>query len=147
VFGQTAQTPILTLFKMTKAVYLSLSLLLAIACTSTNKTVEKSTSEASVLPDSIYRFTVSFISIGSGIDGKERQRFNVFVAQFNSDNEVTITPEMVNWGREGETDYCIEMADLSDDLQTKFIAETKELLNASTLVRYKENSVCRQKRH
>lgn len=131
---------------MIKIISISISILLAIACNSTKKTTENNTTKAIVLPDSIYRFNVSFISIGSGTDGKAKQQFNEFITQFNISNKVTITPEIVNWGREGETDYCLKLADLSNDLQTKFINDTKVLLKSSKLIRYKENSTCRQKR-
>jgi hypothetical protein len=96
--------------------------------------------------DSIYRFNVSFISIGSGTDSKAKQQFNDFITQFNNNNKVTITPEIVSWGREGETDYCLKLNDLNIELQNKFIADTKELLKNSKLIRYKENTVCKPKR-
>ena len=123
-----------------------MSLLLAIACNSTKKITENSTAKSTVLPDSIYRFNVSFISIGSGTDSKAKQQFNDFITQFNNNNKVTITPEIVNWGREGETDYCLKLNGLNSELQNKFIADAKELLKNSKLIRYKENIVCRPKR-
>ena len=121
-------------------------LLMAIACNSGKKITENSTAKYTVLPDSIYRFNVSFISIGSGTDSKAKQQFNDFITQFNNNNKVTITPEIVNWGREGETDYCLKLNGLNSELQNKFIADAKELLKNSKLIRYKENSVCKSKR-
>lgn len=131
---------------MIKIISISMILLLAIACNSTKKTTENKNAKSIILPDSIYRFNVSFISIGSGTDSKAKQQFNEFITQFSNNNRVTITPEIVSWGREGETDYCLKLAELNNDLQNKFIAETKELLKTSKLIRYKENSTCRQKR-
>jgi hypothetical protein len=146
VFGRTAQTPILIMINMIKIISISMSLLLALACNSTKKTTENNNAKSIILPDSIYRFNVSFISIGSGTDSKAKQQFNEFITQFSNNNSVTITPEIVSWGREGETDYCLKLSGLNNDLQNKFIAETKELLKTSKLIRYKENSACRQKR-
>jgi len=146
VFGRTALTPILILINMIKIISISLSILIAISCNSTKKTTENNNAKSIVLPDSIYRFNVSFISIGSGTDSKAKQQFNEFITQFNNNNKVTITPEIVSWGREGETDYCLKLTDLNNELQNKFILETKELLKTSKLIRYKENSTCRQKR-
>lgn len=120
--------------------------LLAIACNSTKKATENNNAKSIILPDSIYRFNVSFISIGSGTDSKAKQQFNEFITQFNNDNRVIITPEIVSWGREGEIDYCLKLAELNNDLQNKFIADTKEILKNSKLIRYKENSTCRQMR-
>jgi hypothetical protein len=131
---------------MIKVISISLSILFAIACNSTKKTTDNNNAKSNVLPDSIYRFNVSFISIGSGTDSKAKQQFNEFITQFNNNNKVTIKPEIVSWGREGETDYCIKLSDLNNELQNKFIADTKELLKTSKLIRYKENSACRQKR-
>ena len=134
------------MINMIKLFTLSLSIIFAIACNSTKKTTENNNAKSIILPDSIYRFNVSFISIGSGTDSKAKQQFNEFITQFSNNNSVTITPEIVSWGREGETDYCLKLSELNNDLQNKFIAETKELLKISKLVRYKENSACRPKR-
>lgn len=146
MFGQSAQTLALICGIMIKIISISLSILLAIACNSSKKTLENTTAKSIVLADSIYRFNVSFISIGSGTDSKAIQQFNAFIILFNSTNKVTIVPEIVAWGREGETDYCLKLSELNVELQNKFIADTKELLKNSKLVRYKENSVCKQKR-
>lgn len=131
---------------MIKVLSITICLLLAIACNSAKKATENNNAKSIILPDSIYRFNVSFISIGSGTDSKAKQLFNEFITQFNNNNRVIITPEIVSWGREGETDYCLKLAELNNDLQNKFIADTKEMLKTSKLIRYKENSTCRQKR-
>ena len=131
---------------MIKILSISIGLLLAIACNSTKKATENNNAKSIILPDSIYRFNVSFISIGSGTDSKAKQQFNEFITQFNNNNSVIITLEIVSWGREGETDYCLKLAELNNDLQNKFIADTKEILKTSKLIRYKENSTCRQMR-
>jgi hypothetical protein len=107
---------------------------------------QNQTSPNTVLPDSIYRFTVSFISIGSGTDRTARQQFSQFIETFSKENNVKINTEMTNWGREGEIDYCLKLSELNNKQQEKFIADTKELLKKSELVRYYENSICRRKR-
>lgn len=104
------------------------------------------TPNVSALPDSIYRFTVSFISIGAGTDRNAKEKFNQFILQFNEKNKVNIIAETANWGREGETDYCLKLNELSKQQQDQFITETKELLKSSTLVRYTENSMCKHKK-
>lgn len=96
-----------------------------------------------LLPDSIYRFTVSFISIGSGIDHQAREEFMGFIKQFGEQNSVTIRTEKSSWGREGESDYCMKLAELSSDLQEQFITQVKDILKNSKRVRYRENSTCR----
>ncbi len=136
---------------MKKIILFSLLLFTLIACkhpkkAAVNKPAEQQTSQAVVLPDSIYRFTVSFISIGAGTDHKAKEKFNQFILQFNEKNKVTILVETANWGREGETDYCLKLSELNKQQQDQFIVETKEVLKSSTLVRYTENSMCRHKR-
>ena len=131
---------------MINIILISIVILLAFACNSTKKTTENNNAKSIVLPDSIYRFCVSFISIGNGTDSKAKQQFNEFLTQFNNNNKVKITPEIASWGREGETDYCMKLDELNNVLQKKFIVDSKEILKTSNLIRYKENSTCRQKR-
>jgi hypothetical protein len=50
--------------------------------------------------------------------------------------------ETFRWGREGEIDYCLKLSELNNQQQVKFIADTKELLKKSELVRYYENRAC-----
>jgi hypothetical protein len=146
VFGNIDQTPVLIMINMIKLISISILILLASACNSKKIATENNNVKSIVLPDSIYRFNVSFISIGSGIDSKAKQQFNEFITQFNNKNKLTIIPEIVSWGREGETDYCLKLAELSSELQNKFITDTKKLLKTSKLIRYKENSTCKQNR-
>ncbi len=146
MFGRAAQTPILITLRMIKLFTLSLSIIFAIACNSSKKTIANKSAQSTTVKDSTYRFNVSFISIGSGIDSKAKQQFNEFVEQFNNKNKVTITPEITTWGREGETDYCIKLEELSSEIQKIFINETKELLKNSKLIRYSENSMCKQRK-
>ena len=122
-----------------------IAIIIVIACNSTSKIAENKLQQKTILPDSIYRFTVSFISIGSGTDSEARQQFSRFIQQFNKENNITINTEITNWGREGEMDYCLKLNELNKQQQDRFIAETKKILKNSTLVRYNENSICEYK--
>ena len=93
------------------------------------------------------RFSVSFISIGAGTDGKAKDQFEQFIPAFEQKIKVKLAFEKIPWGREGEVDYCFDLTGLDTKKQTQFIAETKELLKGSTLVQYKENEPCQQKRN
>lgn len=95
----------------------------------------------------IYRFNISFISIGSGIDAKAKQQFLFFINVFETQNNIRIEMEKGNWGREGEIDYCLKLAQLNANEQTKLISDIKELLKNSKLVRYTENTICNNKRN
>jgi len=96
--------------------------------------------------DNIYRLNISFISIGSGTDGKAKQELLNYIKDFETKRNIKIEMETAKWGREGETDYCLKLAELNSDEQTKFISDIKELLKTSKLVRYSENTTCKNKR-
>ena len=94
----------------------------------------------------LYRFNVSFISIGSGIDSKAKQAFIEFIRSFEEKNKVKIIYETAPWGREGETDFCFKLSDLNKGNQIKFIADSKDNLKNSKLVRFTENTTCKNDR-
>lgn len=103
-----------------------------------------------VNPDPIVtatRLTVSFISIGEGIDFKTKEKFVKFVAGFESRNKVKLVSETVAWGREGEVDYCYDLATLKTQLRATFVQEAKALVNGNDLVKTKENTPCRKPRN
>ncbi len=121
-----------------KNLILILCLIAFASCKSTNETEAKHTIEEIQPTNSEVRFIVSFISKGSSIDFKSREKF---VAYLESNN---IEYNKVSWGREGEMDYCISISDSDEKTQAKLIEEIKTLLDASDLIRYKENTPCRE---
>ena len=109
-----------------------------------NKEDSKVTS-STVNNDSICRFQVSFISIGSGPDRPAKQKFTEFINNFNALNNLNITPKIVNWGREGEQDYCFKLEGIKTESQEKFISDSKLLFTGNTLVKCLENMPYRHK--
>ena len=100
-----------------------------------------------VNPDPIVtatRLTVSFISIGAGTDYKAKEKFEKFVAGFETRNKVKLVAEKVGWGREGEVDYCYDLATLKPLQRAAFVQETKALVNGNDLVQVRENKPCRK---
>lgn len=112
-----------------------------LSCHSNKQSTENNTPPV----DATSRFSVSFISIGAGTDGKAKDQFEQFMTAFEQKNNVKLKYEKINWGREGEVDYCFDLTGLDAKKRTQFVAETKELLQSSTLVQYKENEPCLQK--
>lgn len=104
-----------------------------------NKEESKVTS-LTVNSDSICRFQVSFISIGSGPDRQAKKTFNEFITDFNRLNMLSNTHKVVNWGREGEQDYCFSFLGINPEVQEKFISESKLLFTDNTLVKCFVNS-------
>jgi hypothetical protein len=93
----------------------------------------------------VYRLSVSFISIGEGIDYKAKEKYDAFIKEFARRNKVKEPQhETVNWGREGETDYCFTLRELPDaGMQAAFVKESKALVSGNELVLFKENTKCR----
>lgn len=105
----------------------------------------KTTQKAEVKTESTFtRFSVSFISVGGGIDKKAKSKFLNFIKEFDSLNQVTINYNISKWGKEGETDYCFTLAELKPEQQAKFINDCIELFKDHKLVRFKENEPCKR---
>ena len=84
----------------------------------------------------VYRLILSFISIGSGIDQTSREKVDAYIAAHGKKPVVN----KVSWGREGETDYCFTLKELSTDEQKTFVMDIKKLIVKPDLVQVKENS-------
>src|SRR6185369_17109930 len=60
-------------------------------------------------PDESYRLVVEFYSAGGGIDYKTQADFDKFVTTYTK----KVAFEHTSYGREGETDYCLKLNELS----------------------------------
>ena len=97
--------------------------------------------------DGTVRLSVSFYSIGSGINHEVQTAYLAKIAEFNKTNGVEVKPDVVNWGREGETDYCFALTGIKTKLQDAFVAESKAFLEGKEHVRITENVACRKPRN
>jgi len=124
-----------------KYMFFPLILCAMIACNNadevTSNKQELSTSIA--LSDSVLRFQVSFISVGSGIDHAAKQQLSDLITNFNATNQATIVPEIIQWGREGEKDFRFKMDGIDLGIQEKFVSECTALLTENPLVKIYEN--------
>ena len=82
-----------------------------------------------------YRLIISFISQGSGIDGKTQEKVITFIKKLPSKPVF----EMYQWGREGEVDYCLHLKELSSAKQKAFVKNVKKLIKGKELVLLLEN--------
>ena len=114
-----------------------------VSCHNTQKSTKQE--QESEIPNSdhqtIYRLIVSFYSPGNGIDHEMLQSFSSFLNEKHS----SLIYEKVNWGKEGERDYCFLLNELNSKQQEDFIEEAKEVLSSSERVRVKENQPCKHK--
>lgn len=123
--------------------YYTLILVVLSACSSkkgptdTTEVLEGIEANVSIIPS---RLIVSFYSPGNGID---HRALALFSADILSKNE-NITYSTVSWGREGERDYCFQLAELSAEEQVAFVEEVNTLLGSVKRVRILENQECRQ---
>ena len=108
------------------------------------KTEVETDSIASVQTENLkHRFKVSFISIGSGIDSKMKEKYFQFINKYETDNGVKLVYETLRWGKEGETNYCFDLKTLDEKKQETFISQSIEILKTSTIVYVDENAQCR----
>jgi hypothetical protein len=108
------------------------------SCESSKKLSEKTVTDSEIN----YRFRVSFFSIGSGIDGDAKQEYMNFLRSFEAKMNTNISYEVNQWGKEGETNFCFKLAELSEKDQLQFIAESKDKLKNAKNVRFIENEPC-----
>ena len=126
----------------------SLVSLACISCKSkkeATKTAEN-TATASISPAAeapvVYRLLVSFISKGAGPDSEKRTAFLAYVDGHPS----KIAYKTIAWGREGETDYCFNLSELSGKKDmVAFIESVKKIAASSDRIFVSENAECQHK--
>jgi hypothetical protein len=134
--------------------YLAFSTLLAssvlvIAC-KTKKTEEAKVSaptstQASKNADSVQLLNVRFFSIGSGIDYKSLNRFDIMMTNMQREDP-NIVYNKYPWGREGEVDCCIEVSRLPLEQKRVIEDSIRMVLSTSTNTRLSINKPCRTSR-
>jgi hypothetical protein len=58
---------------------------------------------------------------------------------------LTLSNEIIYWGKEGETDFCFKLENLNQNVQNEFITQSKALLKESDLVFISENTINKHK--
>jgi hypothetical protein len=126
----------------TKIILLCSIVMLSFACKHTKNT-EKTTTTPS---PTTYRAIVSFGSKGNGIDSKTIAALESYVITFGKKVDKTITFEKVNYGKEGEVDYCFALSELSKSKQDEFVQGLKNVTKSGQIVFVNENTVCSHKK-
>ncbi len=98
---------------------------------------------ASEATNDTYRFIASFYSVAAGPEADQIQKFETFLADYSQKIGRHIEVKEVNWGREGEVDYCLQLSEIASFDQEKFIAEAKSALRNATRVNFSENAPCK----
>ena len=119
--------------------------LASVACKSNKSTTSSATSTpassqntetADNASEQTYRIIVSFTSKGAGTSAEKREAFLKYV---ESHPKKPAYKEVL-WGREGETDYCLTLSELSKKEQITFVEEVKKNMAGSDQVLITENA-------
>ncbi len=95
-----------------KSILIVFAAILSCSCMSLKNTATaENPTKATDSDDTAAGFTVSFISIGGGIDGNAFTELNDLFVTFQKDNICKIEKSVRAWGREGEKDVCFKIID------------------------------------
>lgn len=109
------------------------------ATANTTDNTNTSTNSADVNAPKSYRLIVSFISIGTGVDGDAYSKLEKFV----QGHPKKPSYEKKRWGREGEEDFMFSLKEFKATDQAKFISDLKAAVGKSDRVLFKENEKSR----
>ena len=87
----------------------------------------------------VYRLTISFISRGEGIDYKTKENFEKWLKEQPKHPAFEVT----HWGREGETNFCLKLNELSTREQEIFVRDVRTQLTDKPLVIVSEYAACK----
>lgn len=140
--------------------FAAFTLFLAIffACKSTKNSGDKASDELTaknaVLNDPIaagdqasnvdsMRLVVYFFSVASGSDYEHIVKLEDYIGEYaHKHNKKVIDYQKKAWGREGETDFCLKLEELSPSEQESFILGVRDVLSTAQHVNIFENQPC-----
>lgn len=115
-----------------------IGLVMTNVCCKSKKEGSSSSTSTTETKTQKYRLMVTFISKGAGTDAAKREEFLKFV-ESHAKKPANVK---FQWGREGETDYCLTLTELSKSEQTAFVDAVKKIANGSDMMLINENTVC-----
>lgn len=113
-----------------------------ISCKSKQATTNSANTKTEDVTAGKFRLVVSFISKGAGPDRAKTASLIAYV-EAHSKKPVYI---IETWGREGESDYCFNLKELSKSEQADFVANITKMMAGSDMVSVKENAEPSRKR-
>jgi len=116
----------------------------SMSCKNTKKvsanTVESSTTEISKQTKvKEGGLTVSFISLGAGVDLKIKTKVDDAISAFEKSNSIKIVYEREAWGREGEFNYNFDLENLSTSQKEELHKILKETIGTTNMVHIKHS--------
>ena len=88
------------------------------------------------------RLVIQFYSIGEGAEFPISNAFEDSIGSYSRKMGKTIDYRKTSWGREGETDFCLKLNELSVAEQKDFISQTRIQLKTAKWVNIYENYPC-----
>lgn len=88
---------------------------------------------------STYHMVVTFKSIGMGIDRDTKAAFDAYL------NKKGIKPEVYHWGREGESDCCIDLSAFDEKERNLILNDLRDLLQNGKWIDVSEGVECLRK--
>jgi hypothetical protein len=115
--------------------------------TSTAKQEEKKVDSISQIriDSGSVRLVISFYSIGEGAEAPFMNALEDSIGSFSLRIGKNFDYEKTPWGREGETDFCMSLNELTPAEQADFINRTKITLSKAKWVHIYENAPCRHR--
>ena len=88
------------------------------------------------------RLVILFYSIGTGAEFPISNAFEDSIGSYSLKIGKTIDYKKTSWGREGETDFCLKLNELTSAEQLEFISMTRSQLKIAKWVNIFENYPC-----
>ena len=114
----------------------------SISCKSKQAATNLTNTKTEDVTPSKFRLVVSFISKGAGPDRVKTAALIAYVEAHPK--KPAFTQE--HWGREGETDYCFSLTELTKSEQIDFVTNVTKMMAGSDMVFIKENAESNHKR-
>lgn len=109
----------------------------AMSCKSKKETTTSITStQTAQAQTEKFRLVVSFISKGAGPDNTKSAALLAYIGVHPKKPTYTVA----HWGREGESDYCLNLTELTKSEQVDFVANVNKMMAGSDMVFVKENA-------
>ena len=108
------------------------------SCKTPKNTVsQKKTGNADSSIKEIKTVEVSFYSICCGTNSKAEDTFFKLLREYPK-----VKDDSYNWGKEGETNHCLTLTNLSTNEQKALLKKLKQLAETMELVRVTKNVTC-----
>jgi hypothetical protein len=94
--------------------------------------------------DAYNNIVISFYSVGEGINANAIDTIENFIAEYSKKINKAIPYSKISWGREGEVDFCISLAEIEGEQKRIFVQETRRLARQYEHINFYENHPCRE---